>query len=70
MTIAIIEATGMLGQPVTHELLSAGYKVRIIARHVAEAKRLFPTAEVVFGDLRKPESLPVALAGCEATYLS
>ncbi|MBO0951668.1 SDR family oxidoreductase [Fibrella forsythiae] len=70
MTIAIIGATGMLGQPVTRTLLAAGYTVRIIARHVAAAKRLFPAAEVVFGDLKKPESLPAALAGCAVTYLS
>lgn len=70
MTIAIIGATGMLGQPITRELLAAGYTVRIIAREVEAAKRLFPTAEVVFGDLSQPDSLPVALAGCEATYLS
>ncbi|MEZ0484752.1 SDR family oxidoreductase [Fibrella aquatica] len=70
MTIAIIGATGMLGQPVTRELLSAGYTVRIVARNLTAAKRLFPAADVVFGDLRKPDSLPAALAGCEAMYLS
>ncbi len=60
----------MLGQPVTRELITAGFAVRIIARNVAEAKRLFPTADVVFGDLQQPDSLPVALAGCETTYLN
>ena len=70
MTIAIIGATGMLGQPAAQELMAAGFTVRIVARNVDEAKRLFPAAEVVFGDLQKPESLPAALAGCEATYLS
>ncbi|HEX9955854.1 MAG TPA: NAD(P)H-binding protein, partial [Fibrella sp.] len=70
MTIAIIGATGMLGQPVAQELMATGFTVRIVARNIDEAKRLFPAAEVVFGDLQKPESLPAALAGCEATYLS
>ncbi|MEZ0539474.1 SDR family oxidoreductase [Fibrella arboris] len=70
MTIAIIGATGMLGQPVTQELIAAGYPVRIIARHVDQAKRLFPTADVVYGDLEKPGTLPEALAGCDVTYLS
>lgn len=70
MTIAVIGATGMLGKPVTRELMAAGFTVRIVARNVAQAQRLFPSADVVFGDLEKPDSLPAALAGCEATYLS
>jgi uncharacterized protein YbjT (DUF2867 family) len=70
MPIAIIGATGMLGKPVTEELIKAGFAVRIIARNVPAAQRLFPAAEVVFGDLRQPESLAPALAGCEAVYLS
>ncbi|WP_212592962.1 NmrA family NAD(P)-binding protein [Spirosoma agri] len=32
MRIAIIGATGMLGQPVTHEFIRAGFSIRIIAR--------------------------------------
>jgi uncharacterized protein YbjT (DUF2867 family) len=70
MPIAIIGATGMLGKPVTEELLNAGFRVRIIARNVPAAQALFPKAEVVFGDLRQRESLAPALAGCEAVYLS
>jgi uncharacterized protein YbjT (DUF2867 family) len=70
MRIAIIGATGMLGKPVADELLKAGFEVRVIARNVSAAQSLFPTADVVFGDLRQRESLAPALAGCETVYLS
>ena len=52
--IAIIGATGMIGQPVAHELIWAGNNVRIIARDAANTKALFPHVEVVPGDLRSP----------------
>ncbi len=68
--IAFIGATGLIGRPVADQLLTAGFAVRIIARDVARVKRLFPAAEVVFGDLQRPESLSDALAGCEVTYLN
>ncbi|RYC66389.1 MULTISPECIES: SDR family oxidoreductase [Spirosoma] len=68
--LAIIGATGMLGQPVAHQLIWAGNAVRIIARNVAEAKGLFPHVEVVPGDLRNPDSLLQALQGVDTVYLS
>lgn len=70
MRIAIIGATGMLGQPVAHELIEAGFWVRIIARDVAKTKALFPGAEVVPGDLRNAIRLADALRGIDAVYLS
>ncbi|AQG79498.1 NmrA family transcriptional regulator [Spirosoma montaniterrae] len=60
----------MIGQPVTNQLIWAGYEVRIIARDVAKTKQLFPQVEVVFGDLRKPESLHTALSGVDTVYLN
>ncbi len=60
----------MLGQPVTRELIAAGFSVHVVARNTQAAQRLFPEATVVFGDLAKPESLPKALAGVDAVYLN
>ncbi|MBO0934192.1 SDR family oxidoreductase [Fibrella aquatilis] len=68
--LAFIGATGLIGKPVAEALIRAGFAVRIIARDVVAAKRLFPNADVAFGDLQKPESLPNALAGCAVVYLS
>ncbi|GAB4013616.1 SDR family oxidoreductase [Spirosoma migulaei] len=70
MRIAIIGATGMLGQPVAHELIEAGFSVRIIARDVAKTKALFPAAEVVSGDLRNTTGLVDALHGIDVVYLN
>ncbi len=69
-SIAVFGATGMLGQPVTRELIAAGFEVRIIARDVQTAQRLFPEATVVFGDLAQPQTLTAALAGVDAIYLN
>ncbi|WP_083882518.1 SDR family oxidoreductase [Fibrisoma limi] len=69
-TIAIIGATGMLGRPVTEQLIKAGFAVRIVARDVARTRTQFSGAEVVFGDLAKPASLNEALQGTDAVYLN
>lgn len=68
--IAFVGASGLIGRPVADELLVAGFAVRIIARDVVRVKRVFPKADVVFGDLQQPESLPNALAGCDMVYLN
>lgn len=70
MQIAVIGATGMLGQPVTHELIRAGFTVRIVARDVAAAQAMFPGVEVVAGDLRDAASLLNALRGVDTIYLN
>ncbi|GAB3643239.1 SDR family oxidoreductase [Spirosoma arcticum] len=70
MHIAIIGATGMLGQPVAHELIWAGNQVRLIARDVAKTKALFPHVKVVTGDLHDKASLVEALQGIDSIYLN
>lgn len=70
MRVAIIGATGMLGQPVTHELIKAGLSVRIIARDRAKARLLFPKIEVVAGDMCHQQSLVDALRGIQVVYLN
>lgn len=70
MQIAVIGATGMLGQPVTHELIRAGFPIRIIARDVEKAGHLFPETTVVAGDLNNVNSLVRALSGVDAVYLN
>ena len=70
MRIAVIGATGMLGAPVTRELIGAGNRVCIIARDVAKAASCFPYVEVLPGDLRDVERLARALAGIDTVYLN
>lgn len=69
--IAIIGATGMLGQPVTHAFIQAGFAVSVLARNRAKAERLFGTGVTVTeGDLSNPDLLPAFLHGHEHLYLN
>ncbi|WP_097125136.1 SDR family oxidoreductase [Spirosoma fluviale] len=70
MTIAILGATGMLGQPIASELIRAGFPVRIIVRDVEKARQLFPQADIVSGDLRNVDSLIYALKEIDVVYLN
>lgn len=69
-TLAVVGATGMLGQPVTRAFIEAGFPVRIVARDVSKARTLFPGAAVVAGDLRDPAGLMTALRGVATVYLN
>lgn len=69
--ILITGATGQQGGAVAKELLQKKYKVRAMTRkpdsdQAKELSRL--GAEVVYGDLDKPETLEKALEGCWGTF--
>lgn len=49
--ILVIGGTGMIGKPVTHALLKAGFTVSLLARHPQQAQQLFPEARIVPGDV-------------------
>ena len=69
--ITIIGGTGTLGLPITKELVSKGAVVKVVARDVAKATEILPTAvEVVQGDVSDKESLKTALAGSDTIYLN
>lgn len=70
MHIAVIGATGMIGQPVTHEFIRAGFSVRIIARDLEKAHLLFPDTPIVAADLNSVENLANALTGVDTVYLN
>lgn len=68
--IAVIGATGMLGRPVTRALLDAGFELTVVARTPVKARRLFPEASIVTGDVFDATSMERALEGQEAVYLN
>lgn len=69
--IAIIGATGLLGQPVTKAFIQSGYTVSIFARDVEKAKVLFgKTVRIIKGNLNNPESIRHFLEGQHALYLN
>ena len=68
--ILFIGASGMLGKPVTLELLRAGFPVTLLARDVEKMQKLFPKIPIVKGDVFDITSLEAAMAGQEIVYLN
>ncbi len=67
--VLITGATGFIGSYLTERLLSSGTPVRILARSPEKAAQLAALgAEVVYGDLTKPETLGPACTGCGVVY--
>lgn len=64
----VIGATAHFGRQAVEELVAANAPVRALTR-APERAGLPARAEVVQGDLTKPETLPAALAGVEAVFL-
>jgi NAD(P)-dependent dehydrogenase (short-subunit alcohol dehydrogenase family) len=61
LTVLVVGATGSIGRLVVEEALRKGYAVRALARDDRKARRLLPGAEVVVGDLTRPETLAAAV---------
>ncbi|GAA5192206.1 NAD(P)H-binding protein [Rugosimonospora acidiphila] len=66
--ILVTGGTGNVGREVVRQLLDAGERVRVIARDPSRAALPEP-AEVVPGDLTRPETLPAALEGTDRAFL-
>jgi len=65
MKALVAGATGKTGNRIVKELVAQGIPVKALVRDSAKAKELLPAeAEIVIGDVLKPETLTVALEGC------
>ncbi len=69
--ILVLGATGMLGEPVARHLQAAGFQVRILARDVAKAGKVFDESfEIVAGDVTAVNSLEQAMTNCHGVHIS
>lgn len=69
MTVFLTGATGFVGSAVLRRLVAEGESVRVLVRPSSDRRNLDGVdCEVVEGDLSDPDSLPPAVANCEALY--
>ena len=66
--VLVVGGTGMLGTPVTHALVDAGYEVSAIVR--GDAKRLPKSVRSIPGNVFDAASVRPALEGQDAVYLN
>lgn len=70
MNIVVIGATGMIGKPVTRELISAGFNISLLVRNAHKARQLFTGVTILQGDVFNTNSLVAAFTGQDAVYIS
>jgi len=69
--LLVIGGTGMLGRPVTYQLIKDGFEVRLFTTHPRKAERIFGSkVEYAFGDVGDLASLKAAMTGCQAVYIN
>lgn len=69
MKAFVTGATGFLGSHVARVLAEQGAQLRLLVRPTSDLRNIASLpAEHVTGDLRQPESLKSAMAGCDAVF--
>jgi uncharacterized protein YbjT (DUF2867 family) len=66
MTVLVVGATGSIGRLVVEEALREGHAVRALVRAADKARQLPHEAQVVLGDVTRPDTLPDAVDGVDA----
>lgn len=70
MTVLVVGATGSIGRLVVAEVIRQGHGVRALVRNAANQHRLPDAAQVVLGDLTRPETLATAVDGIDAAVFT
>jgi uncharacterized protein YbjT (DUF2867 family) len=66
MAVLVVGATGSIGRLVVEEALRQGHAVRALVRTPDKARKLPGEAQVVLGDVTRPDTLPGAVDGVDA----
>jgi uncharacterized protein YbjT (DUF2867 family) len=66
MSVLVVGATGSIGRLVVEEAVRQGHAVRALVRDPAKARRLSSEAQVVLGDVTRPDTLPGAVDDIDA----
>ena len=70
MTVLVVGATGSIGRLAVEEALRQGQAVRALVRTPGKARRLPPKAQVVRGDVTRPDTLPGAVDDVDAVVFT
>jgi uncharacterized protein YbjT (DUF2867 family) len=68
--VLVVGATGSIGRPVVEESIREGYPTRALVRDADKARRLRSEADIVVGDVVRPDTLPAAVAGIDAVVFT
>ena len=66
MTVLVVVATGSIGSLVVEGATRARHAVRALVRNASKGRRLPPEAQVIVGDVTRPETLSRAVDGVDA----
>ncbi len=66
ITVLVVGATGSIGRLVVEEAIRQGHAVRALVRNPGKARQLPPEAQVIIGDVTRPDTLVGAMDGVDA----
>lgn len=66
MTVLVVGATGSIGRLVVDEALGQGHVVRALVRSTNKARQVNAQAQVIIGDVTRPDTLGDAVDGVDA----
>jgi uncharacterized protein YbjT (DUF2867 family) len=69
-TVLVVGATGSIGRLVVAEAIAQGYATRALLRDPGKAQQLAADAQLVVGDVTRPDTLPPAVEGVDAVVFT